>query len=266
MVQIIHKVGVATGSDVANMTDSGGQPSGTDAPGVLLELGPTTGPGGQAQLDAGLGHVAGPTSGPARQQPFTRTLRNIGNTCFFNSVLQVLASVPQFVAEIAAQSPPPNTEDSSFCIAFLKLFVPAIAQVSSERGVVLDVTSVCDGEWRMEPDDWIDFVERLTIKHDTEYIVGAYADPSDLLEHLLSIVPAVERMFAIELRSTIRFPCACGRLPVRENTVRDLGLTVVVNGTDPLAHHIFNSLASEKVSYKCEACHFQSSEECTTST
>jgi len=209
------------------------------------------------KLEVCLGHGAG----PARQQPFTRTLRNIGNTCFFNSVLQVLASIPQFVTEIAAQSLPPNNEDSSFCIAFLKLFVPAIAQGSSEPGVVLDVTSVCDSEWRMGPDDWVDFVSRLTAKHAAGYRIGDYADPSDLLEHLLSIVPAVERMFAIDLRSTIRFPCACGMVPVRENTVRDLGFTVVVNSTDPLVHHILNALAPDTVSYKCDMCHLQSSDE-----
>ncbi len=53
------------------------------------------------KLEVCLGHGAG----PARQQSFTRTLRNIGKTCFFNSVLQVLALIPQFVTEIAAQSP-----------------------------------------------------------------------------------------------------------------------------------------------------------------
>ena len=68
-------------------------------------------------------------------------------------------------------------------------------------------------------------------------------------------------MFAIDLRSTIRFPCACGTVPVRENTVRDLGFTVVVNNTDPLVHHILNALAPDTVSYKCDMCHLQSSDE-----
>jgi hypothetical protein len=32
---------------------------------------------------------------------YSRTLPNVGNTCFFNSVLQVVASIAPFVAEIA---------------------------------------------------------------------------------------------------------------------------------------------------------------------
>jgi hypothetical protein len=42
--------------------------------------------------------------------------------------------------------------------------------------------------------DWVDFVCRLTTKHNAGYQIGDYADPSDLLEHLLSIVPYVEQM------------------------------------------------------------------------
>ncbi len=130
-----------------------------------------------------------------------------------------------------------------------------------EPGVVLDVTSVCDSKWRMGQDDWVNFVGRITTKHAAGYRIGDYADPSDLLEHLLSIVPAVERMFSIDLRSTIRFPCAYGMVPVRENTVRDLGFTVVVNSTDPLVHHVLNALAPDTVNYKCDTCHLQSSDE-----
>ncbi len=49
----------------------------------------------------------------------------------------------------------------------------------------------------------MDFVGRLKTEHAAGYRIGEYADPSDLVDHLLLIVPAVEVMFAIE----IRLPC-----------------------------------------------------------
>ena len=91
--------------------------------------------------------------------------------------MQVLALIPRFAAAIAAQTLAPNLEESSFCIAFLKLFIPAIAQTSAEPDVVLDVTSVRHGGLNMSLEDRADFVRRLTIRHDAGYDIGQFADP-----------------------------------------------------------------------------------------
>ncbi len=88
-----------------------------------------------------------------------------------------------------------------------------------------------------------------------------YADPSDLLEHLLSIVSAMERMCAIDSKSTVSFPCACSMVLARENIERDLGITIVVNSASPLIHHVLNSFAPENVCCRCEVCHLRSSDE-----
>ena len=86
------------------------------------------------------------------------TLPNIGNTCFFNSVLQVIASIPSFVAEIAREPLSPDHSECSYCLAFLKLFVPAIASPSSEPSKILEMSSVRNGDWQMSRADWKDFV------------------------------------------------------------------------------------------------------------
>jgi hypothetical protein len=60
-------------------------------------------------------------SRPTGQHLFNRTLPNIRNTCFFSSELQVVASIPSFVAEIAKESLSPDHAECSCCLAFLKL-------------------------------------------------------------------------------------------------------------------------------------------------
>ena len=80
-----------------------------------------------------------------KQQPFRRTLPNVGNTCFFNSVLQVIASLPAFVTEIEQIPLPPDHADSSYCLAFLKLFIPAIVSPTSLPSHELNLSSVQNG-------------------------------------------------------------------------------------------------------------------------
>ena len=172
-----------------------------------------------------------------------------------------LASIPQFAAAIAAQILAPDLEESSYCIAFLKLFIPAIAQTSAEPGVVLDVTSVRHGGLNLSLEDWADFVRRLTIRHDAGYDIGQFADPSDLLEHLFSIVPAVDHMCAVDSKSRISFACACSKLPAREKPERDLGIAIVVDSGASLVHHILHTFAQENVEYQCDACGLRASDE-----
>ncbi len=49
----------------------------------------------------------------------------------------------------------------------------------------------------MVQEDWIDFVCRLTSKFDKRYVPGALADPGDLLEYVLSIVPEIAQMSTV---------------------------------------------------------------------
>ncbi len=59
----------------------------------------------------------------SKQCLFQHIPLNVGNTCFFNSVLQVVASLQSFV--LAIENTPHNQDhaDSSYCLAFLKLFM-----------------------------------------------------------------------------------------------------------------------------------------------
>ncbi len=63
---------------------------------------------------------------------FNRTLTNYGNTSFFNALLQMLASIPSFVEQILETLLMPDHADSSYCLAFLKRFIPAIASPSAD--------------------------------------------------------------------------------------------------------------------------------------
>ena len=102
--------------------------------------------------------------------------------------MQVVASIPSFVAEIAKEPLSPDHAECSYCLAFLKLFVPAIAFPSSEPSRILEMSSVRNGDWQMSRADWKDFVLRLTTKYDAKYALGAFADPGDLLDYFLSIM------------------------------------------------------------------------------
>jgi hypothetical protein len=193
---------------------------------------------------------------------FTHTLPNVGNTCFFNSVLQVIASISSFVAEIEKAPLPPNFDDSSYCLAFLKLFIPAIAAPSSEPSIKLDMSSVTSGDWRMCHADWVDFVLRLTTKYDTKYALGAFADPGDLLDYFLSIVPGAERMCSIDFKWITTLRCKCQEQQ-RELTVRECGITLSVDSDATLTHHILRAFSPDNVcGYRCDQCQAQSSSDC----
>ena len=82
----------------------------------------------------------------AQRCSYNRTLQNVGNTCFFTSVLKVVASIHPFLAEIARKPLPPDYAEDSFCLAFLKLFIPAIAEHSLVPNTELNIPSVRNGE------------------------------------------------------------------------------------------------------------------------
>jgi hypothetical protein len=110
-----------------------------------------------------------PKQSPVNNKPFRPTLTNYGNTCFFNSILQLIASIPSFVANLLEALLSPNHDSSSYCLAFLKLFIPAIASPSSDPSNVLEIPLVGEGVWHMAKDDWKDFVYRLAVRYDPNY-------------------------------------------------------------------------------------------------
>jgi hypothetical protein len=160
------------------------------------------------------------------QATFQYTLLNVRNTCFFNSVLQVIASLSTFVQAIVAE---PLTPRGQLCLAFLKLFIPAIAVPSSEPNKLLDVSSVRQGDWIMTLEDWKDFVLLLTTMFDAKYAIGAFADPGDLLDYFLSIVSGAGQMCAIDFAWATSFSCGCRQKHKREQLVSEQALTVTLN-------------------------------------
>jgi hypothetical protein len=144
---------------------------------------------------------------------FSHNLPNVGNTCFFNSALQTVASIPSLVAAIDSETGPlpSGNDDASSCLASLKRLVPAIAAPSSKPSNVLDLSSVAERRQRLGANrqNWLDLIVRITVKCDTRYVFGALADPSDLLDFFLSIVPGAEQMCAIDFNLTIIFSCGC---------------------------------------------------------
>ena len=202
-------------------------------------------------------------SRPTRQHLFNRTLPNIGNTCFSSSELQVVALIPSFVAEIANESLSPDHAECSYCLALLKLFIPAIASPSSEPSRILEMSSVRNGDWQMSRADWKDFVLRLTTKYDAKYALGAFADPGDLLDYFLSIIPGAGRMCAIAFKWTTTFPCACRGGQKGETTGSEQGITISADSDAPLIQHVLKVFSPEHVcGYRCDQCQAQSSAEC----
>jgi hypothetical protein len=107
--------------------------------------------------------------------------------------------------------------------------------------------------------DWIDFILRLTTKYDTSYVIGALADPGDLLEYFLSIVPGAGHMCAMDFKWSTRPSCVCqnaGKWTLSE----ERGIAISINSNEPLIHHISTALNPEEVYYyRCDLCQTQSS-------
>ena len=186
---------------------------------------------------------------------FNHTLQNYGNTCFFNVALQAVASVAAFRAAIETAPLPPDHADSSYCLAFLKLFIPAIASPSLEPSKRLDITSVESEGRRMSIADWLEFVHRLTTKFDPRYALGAFADPGDLLNYFLSIVPAAGQMCTLELTWTTTFPCACQAESERKRRESEQEIMISVNSVAPLIHHVLAAFSPEVIAdYGCDQC------------
>jgi hypothetical protein len=197
----------------------------------------------------------------SKQRLFQHTLLDVGKSCYFNSVLHEVASLPLFVLAIENTPQSQDHADSSYCLAFLKLFVPAIASLTLSPSSVLKWSSVTVGDRRMVQEDWIDFVYRLTTKFDSLYVPGALSDPGDLLEYVLSIVPGIAQMCTMDSTWTTTPPCGC-RMARKEILTEECGLTITVSSNESLIPHIYKIFQHEQVSdYRCDCCGQHSSTE-----
>jgi hypothetical protein len=95
--------------------------------------------------------------------------------------------------------------------------------------------------------DWLEFVLRLTTKFDTRYVIGAFADPGDLLNYFLSIVPVAGQMCTMELTWTTTFPCACQAEWRRERRVSGQEIMISVDSEAPLIYHVLAAFNPEAV-------------------
>jgi hypothetical protein len=186
---------------------------------------------------------------------FRHTLPNLGNTCSFNSLLQLIASIPSFVDKILEEPLAPDHDNDSYCLMLLKYFIPAIASLSPNPSTVLVIPSIGEEHWRMTEEDLYDFVHRLAVRHDASYSPGAFADPSDLLDYFLSIVPGVARMCAFESKTTTAITCRCLHQGMGESIVCDHGIVTSVDSQHPLSHHIIKLFSPESVcGFRCDQC------------
>jgi hypothetical protein len=109
------------------------------------------------------------------------------------------------------------------------LFIPAIAVPSSEQNKLLDVSSVLQNDWIMTLEDWKDFVLWVTTRFDAKYAIGAFADPGDLLDYFLSIVPGAGQMCAIDFAWTTSFNCGCRQKCKWEQLMSEQAITITLN-------------------------------------
>jgi uncharacterized UBP type Zn finger protein len=186
---------------------------------------------------------------------------DVGNSCYFNSVLQVMASLPSFV--LAIENTPKNQDhaDSSYCSGFMKLFIAAIPSPTLSRSSVLQWASVTARDRRMVQEDWIDFVYRLMTKLDRRYVPSSLSGPGNLLQYVLFIVPGIAQMCTMDSTWTTTPTCGC-RMARKEILTEECGLTITVSSNESLVHHIYKIFQPEQVSYyRCDCCGRHSSTE-----
>jgi hypothetical protein len=79
---------------------------------------------------------------------------------------------------------------------------------------------------RANRQNWLNLIVRITVKCDARYVFGAFADPSDLLDYFLSIVPGTEQMYAIDRQlALLKFSIEAGILLCGNGVSRHVGCT-----------------------------------------
>ena len=72
---------------------------------------------------------------PNKHSHFTRTLKNVGNTCFFNATMQAVASIGDFVRAIKRIALPPDHTGNAYCLAIRETRTVVLFPIRETRTV-----------------------------------------------------------------------------------------------------------------------------------
>ena len=124
--------------------------------------------------------------------------------------MQVWAAFPELVAAVKNQPVPPDLQNTSICLVYLKKLIPAVAQRSSRPSHALLFPRNSSDSNIMTSNELSDFTSRIASHSDPQYRVGGFADPSDVLRYILLILPVAATFFSFEIKATLKSSCACG--------------------------------------------------------
>ena len=192
---------------------------------------------------------------------FPRSLKNLGNTCFFNATMQALASIAKIVEEIVKIQPLEHQDSALRIITYLQRDLLYIARGSHTPSDVLQWEEIRAEGRRTTVDDWLDFVRRATSWGDKAFRRNMTSDPEDLLRTILAILPSVNAMLAFEVITNIQCVCGeaggSGRSRVSTSTQRQMYDTIVLPQSEEpsLSARICQFFATELVmGYRCPEC------------
>lgn len=130
---------------------------------------------------------------------FSRTLKNLGNTCYVNAALQVIASIPEAVTCImnlrfeAGNNSVPATMGK-----LLQQLVPAIASYSAAHSIVID--SGLDQVL-------LQFVTLSSLQFQRNWRLGQMHDTAEIIKVIFDVIPEISQLFTFMPRETLSCPC-----------------------------------------------------------